>query len=184
MAPFTSLLVASVLLVLPPIVQAASLFYADRIAVYDATGRQVGSTWPKWWWEGWDDVSDVIQVEFRLGTIPVQVNLTDTTIETTRFMRFSGPGCTGRPLVDVEGQEELRVTAVLGPRRTVYVQSGPGRLRTARSTRAVRGDCLDHGPLRGNMFLLEATDVHLSDHFVPPFTLEAQGRTRVPRRAP
>jgi hypothetical protein len=184
MARFTSLVVAAGLLLLPPIVQAATLFYAERVAVYDATGTQVGSTWPKWSWGGGDGAPDVIQVEFRLGTIPVQVNVTQTGIETTRFMRFSGAGCTGDPLIDVEGREESRVTAVLGPRRTVYIQSGPGRLRTARSTRTVSGDCLDHGPLRESMFLLEATNVHLSDHFVPPFTLEAQGRTRVPRGAP
>src|SRR5688572_12316031 len=183
MAPFASFLVTAILLLLPPIVQSATLFYADRVAVYDATGRQVGSTWPTWRWGGGDG-PDIIQVEFRLGTIPVQVTLTDTTIEATRFMRFSGPGGPGEPLLDVQGWEESRVPAVLGPRRTVYVQSGPGRLRTARSTRTVRGDCLDHRPLRDSMFLLRATDVHLIDHFVPPFTLEAQGRTRVPPGAP
>ena len=176
-----------------PLAHADGLLYVDHLAVYDATGRQVGSAWP---------VSDAVWlgergyylvVEFRLGTTPVVVPLrphwTDPDGFETSWLRFPNPGCTGAPMVHAfPGLSPFTtltpITAVAGPRSTVYVQSGPIVQRTVRSTLDGQGVCADHAPQTGRVAVLKATTTHLADYFVPPFTTRTRGRTPVPREVP
>jgi hypothetical protein len=168
-----------------PTAQAQTLMYVDRLAVYDATGRQVGSAGPHW--GNSDGFSPpYMEVKFRLGSIPVTVRLGENAIYSTAFLRFSSPGCTGEVMLDEQGYfgrigVDLPVTAVVGPRRTVYVQSGNIRLRTVRSTLIASGACSNlRGEPKLRSALLRATDIHLVDHFVPPFTIRGRVLERVP----
>lgn len=188
MAPFVSLLAVLVLALLAPAAQADRLLYVDDLAVYDATGRQVGSAWPTSdaVWLG--ELASYLVVEFRLGSTPVIVRLRPHWVDPdgfeTTWLRFPNRGCTGQTLVDAYWGEGMnRFTAVAGPRSTVYVQSGPVRERTARSSRNSEGVCENHEPLTHGMAPLRATLVHLADHFVPPFTTRTRGQTPVPRGA-
>lgn len=182
-----------------PLAHADGLLYVDHLAVYDATGKQVGSAWPvsdAIWHGEW---AYYLVVEFRLGTTPIMVELrphwTDPEGFETTWLRFPNPGCTGAPMVDAypaayraSGFSPFStvspMTAVVGPRSTVYVQSGPIRERTARSTRDGQGVCDDHEPRTWGMAVLKATTTHLADYFVPPFTTRTRGRTPVPRGTP
>jgi hypothetical protein len=171
----SSLLAVVVLLLLAPVAQADTLLYVDRLAVVDGTGRQVGTAWPSA-----EGRPDYMYVEFRVGSTPVIVLVGPDRFE-PNALRFSDPGCTGQALLTAPwGEGSTPFTAVAGPRSTVYVQSGPVRERTARSTLSSTGVCRDSAPLRSDMAPLRAV-TDLADHFVPPFTLQERARTPVPR---
>lgn len=177
MGPLVSLASLLALVFLAPAVHADTLLYADHLAVYDGTGRQVGSSWPT------STGEDFTFVEFRLGSTPVIVHLRRDGFVST-WLRFSNPGCTGQARVDAFEGELYRYTAVVGPRKTVWVQSGTVRARTARSTLAPDGVCHDHDPIRDLSAPVKATAVDLADYFVPPFTTRTRARTPVPGVAP
>jgi hypothetical protein len=76
-------------------------------------------------------------------------------------------------------------TAVAGASATVYLQSGPLRARTIRSTLTTPGGCLDHDvPYRADTVALKATTLNLADHFVPPFTTATRGRRLIAPATP
>ena len=189
--PMTSLaafLAACLVPLLAPDAHADGLLYADRLAVYDSTGTQVGSAWPmsEVVWKGFPGHGVV--VEFRVESTPVIVRLRKPWSPPAGFqpvpVRFSSPGCRGSALLDANEEDMTPFTAVTGPRNTVYIQSGPVRQRTARSIRSWDGVCEDTVPLTWEMALMSATRTHLNDYFVPPFTIRTRGTTPVPRRAP
>ena len=185
-----SFLAGLVVLLLAAAAEADRLLYVHHLAVYDATGRRIGSAWPisNDVWVG-NHPNNVMVLEFRLRDIPVIVRFrADSTEGSAGFesdwLQFSQRGCTGKPLVSMFERSEP-VTAVAGPRSTVYIQSGPIGERTVRSTRNNDGLCADRAPRTiARMVPLRATEVHLADHFVPPFTIETRARTLVPRVAP
>src|SRR5687768_8881022 len=71
MTPLVPVLATLVLLLLAPAVQANRLLYVDDLAVYDATGRQIGSAWPTSDSPWVDFGHGYMVVEFRLGSRPV-----------------------------------------------------------------------------------------------------------------
>jgi hypothetical protein len=197
MAPFVCVVAVLMVLVLAPAspAQTDGLLYADDLVVVDGTGRQVGSAWPVSD-SGWiQQDSFHMAVEFRLGSTPVIVHLRPYWFGPDGFMppdlRFSGAGCTGQTLIDAYyapstigwGEGWYRFNAVAGPQSTVYVQSGPIRSRTARSRRTSDGVCTELVTTQP-MALLKATEIHLADHFVPPFRVLTRGQTPVPRKTP
>jgi hypothetical protein len=162
---------------LAPAAAADTLFYADRLTVHDANGRMVGSAWPA------SGGMNVIIVEFRRGSTPVIVGVRpDGFIR--GFLRFPNAGCTGQPLVDAFWGELYRYTAVVGPRSTVYVQSGAVRMWTKRSTLTADGRCNDHEPSRDLAAAVTAIGVNLADEFMPPFTTRTTAGAAVPLTAP
>jgi hypothetical protein len=187
-----------IVVLVTPAAHADGLLYVDHLAVYDATGRQIGSAWPASdaMWQGHQ--VDYLVVEFRLSGQPAVVVLQPHWIEPngfqTSFLYFPNPGCTGVPMVNAEPgayrmgglgpfTTESLITAVFGPRSTVYVQSGPVSDRTVVSQRNAQGVCRED-PHTLRAAALKATTTHLADHFVPPFTIRTRGSTPVPRRAP
>ena len=164
------------LVFLAPAVHADTLLYADPLVVYDGAGRQVGSARAT-------PAGGVWEVEFRWGSTPVIVTLGPGGFGSA-WLRFLNPGCTGQPRVDAFYGELYRYTAVVGPRHTVYVQSGPVSTGTARSTRRHDGVCHEHDPTTDLFVPVKATIVHLADHFIPPFTARTRARTAVPVVAP
>src|SRR5688572_18605559 len=124
-------------LLLAAVAEADRLLYVEHLAVYDATGRRIGSAWPtsRGVYEG--SGRDSMAVEFRFGSKPTILPVTEDGFKPD-FVLFTGRGCTGQTLINPtdEGQGEVKLhhlTAVAGPRSTLYVQSGPVRDRTFRS---------------------------------------------------
>ena len=166
-------LVAALLAVafLPPAVGADTLFYPDRLTVHDANGRVIGRGWPPSYFE------------FRAGSRPVILPLRSSGF-VSGWLRFSNPGCTGQARVDALEGELYQYSVISGPRQTVWIQSGTVAVRTTRSTLTAEGVCIDHEPIRDFTVPVTATDVHLADLFVPPFTLRLRAGAPVPAIAP
>jgi hypothetical protein len=184
-----SVLAGLVVLLLAAAAEADSLLYADHLAVYDATGRRIGSAWPtsRGVYEGGGRESMV--VEFRYGSRPAILRFTEDGFASD-WLIFTGRGCTGQTLInpaDLEGDARVSMharTAVAGPRNTLYVQSGAVRDRTARSYRSpFTGECTDHAPRRGP-WASATPRVDLADHFVPPFSIRTRAGIAVPRGTP
>jgi hypothetical protein len=181
MAPFMTIIAVLVLFLLAPVVRADTLLYVERVAVHDANGRQVGSTWPTTWSPVWREVR-WMYVEFRVGSTPVTVTLRPDGFKFDALL-FPQPGCTGQALVYAFPQP-LPVVAQAAPRATVYVQSGGFRERMTRSFLNERARCIDREPLRVNTVPVRSTGVNLADEFVPPFTTRTRAGTAVPIGAP
>jgi hypothetical protein len=166
-----------VMLLAMPIAHADTLLYVDRLAVYDATGIQIGTAWPTG-----NDAHGSMVVEFRLGSRPIVLPFRENKFLSPYlpYLRFEEPGCTGQLLI---ADPERWNGVVVGPRWTVYVQSQPARERTARSYLTGKGVCTDRTvthPMAG----MQTTGVDLADHFVPPFTVQTRGRVPVPPGTP
>ena len=188
MTSLAALLAMCLVALLAPAAHADGLLYVDRLTVHDSTGAQVGSAWPMSdaMWLGGPGFD--IVVEFRAGSTPVIVQLRKPWFPPAGFqsipMRFSSPGCRGSALLDAFRDGMTPFSAVTGPRNTVYIQSGPVRQRTARSSRNWDGVCEDHEAQTRSMALMSATTTHLNDYFVPPFTVRTRGTTPVARETP
>jgi hypothetical protein len=172
----------------PASAQGDALLYADRFAVYDSTGRQIGNSWP---------TSDIVWrglfpqhlvVEFRLARIPVMVRLQRALLTPDGFasdvLQFSERECAGAPMIDSGWWNGSN--AVAGPRSTVYLQAGPLQPRQVRSQLTAGGTCRNHTAREPFHYtiLLRATDIDLADYFVPPFAVRTRGQTPVPRVTP
>lgn len=161
-------------------VHARGLFYADQIAIYDATGKKVGDvqttqahTFPA-----------LATVVFRSGTRPVIVNFLRDEIRID-VLFFASADCTGRPFVDSQGWPGYAypASAVAGARRTIYLRSGEFRARTVGSILGTNGECFP-GEGTGLFAPVTSTDIHLADHFTAPFSARPRGTTAVPAGAP
>lgn len=172
MAPLVSLASLLALVLLAPAVHADTLLYADHLAVYDGAGRQMGSAWPS-------SNGTLTYVEFRIGSMPVIIRVFPDEIQSW-VLRFPNPGCTGQARADALEGELYRYTEVVGPRKTVWVQSGTVAVRTSRSTLAPDGICHNHDPISDLSVPVKTTGVDLVDYFVPPFTTRTRARTPVP----
>ena len=183
-----SIFAGLVVLLLAAAAEADRLFYVDHLAVYDATGRRIGSAWPtsRGVYEGGGRES--MTVEFRFGSKPTILPVTEDGFKPD-FLLFTGRGCTGQTLINPrdQGQAEVilhHLTVVAGPRSTLYVQSGPLRDRTYRSYQSPHtGECTDQEPQSGALALARPL-VDLADHFVPPFSVRTRAGTAVPRGTP
>lgn len=188
MTSFTTALAVLVMMLVAPMVHADTLWYVDRLSIHDATGRRIGNGWPASddSWRGRHLTHTV--VEFRLGSIPVMVRLQPPQVPPDGFaadpLEFSGPGCTGDVMIAPNYWNGR--TAVAGPRSTVYLQAGRRTWRWVESSLSEKGVCRDYTPYPPSteVIPLRATDVHLADHFVPPFTIRTRSEMRVPRVAP
>src|SRR5688572_28148517 len=145
-------------LLLAAAAEADRLLYVEHLAVYDATGRKIGSVWPtsRGVYEGGGRES--MAVEFRFGSKPTILPVTEDGFKPD-FLLFSGRGCTGQTLINPadQGQAEVQLhhlTVVAGPRSTLYIQSGPVRDRTFRSYLSPHtGECTDQETRRGGLAL-------------------------------
>jgi hypothetical protein len=195
MKPVSSVVTILVLMLLAPIMgprpafaQGDTLLYADRFAVYDATGRQIGNAWPTSdsVWRAYHPAHLV--VEFRFARTPVMVRLQRALFTPDGFasemLQFSEPGCTGAPMID--GRLWNGYSAVAGPRSTLYLKAADLEFRFVQSQLNEDGTCTNHGPNHPfhEVILLRMTDIDLADHFVPPFTVRTRGQTPVPRVTP
>ena len=183
-----SLLAVLALALIAPLAHADTLLYVDHLAVYDATGRQVGTAWPVSddVWLG--DPPRHVVVEFRLGSRPVMVRLQPPGLKPDGFasdqVDFSNPGCTGDVMIDPSLSNGL--SAVVGPRSTVYVKASRIEERIVESYRSDRGVCTNYdiNEPAHEVIPLRSTGIDLADHFVPPFTIRTRGTTLVPLVAP
>jgi hypothetical protein len=181
-----SLLGLLVLTVIAPAAHAHALLEASHMAIYDATGKQVGSPWPRALGSAGNGerLFGLVYTAFRLGDTPVIVRL-----YTNRFhydlVQFAQRGCTGQAMLQTDWEGLYPLTAVAGASATLYRQSGPLRARTIRSTLTTPGGCIDHNvPYSADTVALKATTLNLADHFVPPFTTQTRGRRPIAPATP
>jgi hypothetical protein len=168
--------------------EADRLLYVQHLAVFDATGRRIGSAWPtsRGVYEG--SGRESMAVEFRFGSKPTILPITEDGFKPD-FLLFTGRGCTGQTLINPADQGQAAVqlhqlTAVAGPRSTLYIQSGPVRDRTFRSYLSpYTGECIDQ-EARSGAFVSARPVVDLADHFIPPFSVRTRAGSAVPRGTP
>ena len=154
---------------------AAGLFYADELVIVDATGRTLGTV----------DANQLehpylAYVAFRWGKSPVLIKVNRGEV-VAHWLYFRSADCTGPAFVDVQAAPSsgYPVSAVIAPRMTVYVQTGEFRARSIGS-RLFDGACT---PVEGTEVIapVKSTDIHLMDHFTPPFRARPRGATEVTR---
>jgi hypothetical protein len=165
-------------LIVPSPARAASLFGADAFEAYDSTGKTLGrmSHWA---------------VPFRTAaghTVLVKVH-TSNLHGTEWDLWFTEPGCSGQPLLagGVEFSSGRRpASAIVGPRRSVYVATGPYRPATAASLMQSGGVCFDvDDPSRAPRIFAPAArlEIDLADYFTPPFHVRSVPGDPIPTGA-
>jgi hypothetical protein len=157
---------------------APTLLRVNKLEVHDSTGKRVADISPNRASRG--------NVVLRIAADQlIFLTLDRQEIVLDGFLFFPTTNCSGAPAIgDTNiGEGFYRVGAVAGPRRTVFVQSGPFSEQWVRSYLDVDGRCQRSSPFqvtsaRGNRMM------DLVDYFTPPFSLRAVAGTVVQPAAP
>jgi len=155
---------------------AQTLGYADKLAMYDATGKKLGDA--HWVW----DDPGYVSILFRApsGRTLVLGAVRREFFGSSSVVWFTTGNCTGQAFLP-EIISLYPVAAVIGPRQTVYgatVAAGYGRPRWINSQRGRDGAC---SSVRAERWTLPAAiELDLVDYFTPPFSLRGSGAA-VPR---
>jgi hypothetical protein len=157
---------------------AQALFRADSLEVYDSTGKKVGTV-------AQSNAPYSMEVVFRTGsghTLFVNVSPSGFWGTVTRVW-FVGRGCLGAPFIEgyygggYWGRQPS--SALIGPRKAVYVQAGTFRATRMRMRSYLEFDgvCWNtddrNPPVREFFAPAQRLALELADYFTPPFTLRA-----------
>lgn len=169
-------------------VSAQALFRAAELAVYDSAGTKVGTLSKR-------EMSYAQQsVEVVLRTISGHTVFLDVDrrgfVDTGRAktVYFRTADCSGQPFVWATGPGRPG-SALIGPRETLYVQTGLLRSLRMQSTLRSDGQCYRHFPPPPEFNVDErfatATrlPIDLADYFTPPFALRATPGEPIPTGA-
>jgi hypothetical protein len=182
----TAIVVVVLLAVLgvPATSQAETLFRVDRLAVYDGAGRLVGTVAaPNV--ASFEPTLAAATVAFRTETGRlVSVLVTQDRLFGDADLHFERANCTGDPLLprSTRSIDDLfTASAVVGPRRTVYVQTGRFRSVVSRSRWDTDGSCVGGFEQEQELAPASTAGIDLADYFTPPFRLRAVAGDAVPR---
>jgi len=151
---------------------------ATTLGVYDSRGTKLGDADPA------PDPSTRVAFLTGAGRIFI-VEVRPTQLWGNADLYYEGDACTGRAFFrpDLRSNDLEPFTAVIGPRRTVFVGSGLAESRTWRSVRYNGGDiCSTWSPVTTPAILAAPAGVDLADYFIPPFSVRPLGLSPVPPR--
>lgn len=145
------------------------MFRADGLAVYDSTGKTVGTLT-----NSGGIVAEVAEVVFRTGSgHNLFVRVYPSRLEGNPFLWYAQPRCSGRPFIGGFESGRQPTSFLLGPRQTVYVQAGAMSPRTMRSRLMPNGRCFDDDNDFEEFAPAQRLGINLADYFTPPFALRA-----------
>lgn len=171
-------------LVVASAASAQVLFRADSLAVYDSTGKRVGTLT-----NSAGELAEVAEVVFRtVSGHTVFVRAYPSRLEGSgEDLWFARLGCSGPPFVGGSENGRQPSSVLFGPRQTVYVQVGAFSRRTMWSYRLSDGRCVDYPGGRnveGEEFApAQRLGINLADYFTPPFALRATRGEPIPTGA-
>jgi hypothetical protein len=166
-------------------VSAQALFRAADLAVYDSTGKRVGTLSKRAMARAQWQVEVVLRTTSG-HTVFLDVDrrgFVDAGRAKTVYFRTAD--CSGQPFVWAAGPGRPAST-LIGPRETLYVQTGLIRRLTMQSTLRSDGQCYRYFPpppefeVDERFAAAKPLPIDLADYFTPPFALRATPGEPIP----
>jgi hypothetical protein len=156
---------------------AQGLFRAADLQVVDSTGKQVGTL-------SHSAFDAFLHAEVVLRTDAgktVFVDVYRSALVGNAQLYFSQPQCAGGPALTPNWSKAKPSSAIIGPRQTVFVQTGAFTRMTMRSIMRPNGRCVDlAAPKVGQFAPAQNVAIDLADYFTPPFDLRATPGVPIP----